>query len=390
MRETNRPAPGEPRQAPVGKDAAPGRLKLVLFGVVATLVGLLLLEGMLSALWLVVDARAFRSSRPTIQGERLEERHSEHDEKLGWRHVPGKRIADFYGPGASITINDDGFRDTGPILGRKSPDRFRLVVLGDSLTMGYGVDDGLTFPALMEAANPGLETVNMGQGGYSIGQCWLWYEQMSERLEADALVFAFIVDDLRRMGETLTENGYSRPGFRLDDGRIVVTNQPVPPKLDRGARVFAAGEWSRFLAGHNAISRTISAMAGLFRSEPEQDPDLLAVTLAIFDALHDDCRAKGRQFVLALLPTFFEIRGTVGYDEEAERLNRTLAATVGTHASRRGIPFLDLYPTIASLPPDRLRPLFLDETYHHYSPQGNALIARTLDAWLGAGMRGYP
>ncbi len=388
-REVTPAAPDRGQQFPDKQDR-PGRLKLALFAVIATVFGLILLEGLASLMWLAVDARAFVRARPTIQSARLEEHHSQHDAQLGWRHIPGKRIADFYGPGATITINADGFRGTEPILDRKPADRFRLVFLGDSLTMGYGVDDRQTYPFLLETLNPRLQTVNMGQGGYSIGQCYLWYKELSERLDADALIFAFIVDDLRRMGETLTENGYSRPGFALEEGRVVAGNQPVPQKIDIGEPVFEAGEWTRFIVGHNAISRTISSAVGLFRPEPSGDPDLLAVTLAMFDALHDDCRAKNRPFVLVLLPTFFEIPGMEAYDEEMGRLNRTLAASVGAHAAGRGIPFIDLYPAVTSLPVEQIRPLFLDETYHHYSPAGNALIARTLDDRLGRAMRGYP
>ena len=388
-RETTPSGPDGSRQAPP-QDARPGRLKLATFAVMATAIGLILLEGLLSLMWLAIDARAFRRSRPTIQSARLEEHHSQHDSELGWRHIPGKRIADFYEPGASITINADGFRDEEPILDRKPADRFRLVCLGDSLTMGYGVDDRQTYPFLMETHNPRLQTVNMGQGGYSIGQCYLWYKEVSERLDADALIFVFIVDDLRRMGETLTENGYSRPSFALQEGRIVTGNQPVPQKISIGQPVFEAGAWTRFIVEHNALSRTISSAAGRFRPQPEGDPDLLAVTLAMFDALHDECRAQERPFALVLLPTFFEIPGMEGYDEEMERLNRSLAASVGAYAARRGIPFIDLYPAVASLPVEQIRPLFLDETYHHYSPAGNEFIARTLDDRLGRAMRGYP
>ena len=390
---TREPTPAVPdgeRHAPPGNEARPGRAKLVLLSIIATAAGLILLEGLLSLMWLAIDASRFRGSRPTIQETRLEERHSQHDPALGWRHIPGKRIDDFYGPGASITLNADGFRAAESVLGRKPPDRFRLVCLGDSLTLGYGVDDRQTWPFLLESLNPRLQTVNMGQGGYSIGQDYLWYKEVSERLEADALVFAFIVDDLRRMGETITENGYGRPGFALKEGRIVVGNQPVPPKIEVGQPVFEAGEWTRFLVGHNAVSRTISGVAGLFRPEPKGDPDLLAVTLAMFDGLNDDCRGKGRSFALVLLPTFFEIPGMEGYDEAMGRLNRSLAASVGAHAARQGIPFIDLYPAVTSLPAEQIRPLFLDETYHHYSPAGNALIARTLDARLSSALSGYP
>src|SRR5262245_31550996 len=69
------------------------------------------------------------------------------DPELGWVNRPSARITDLYGPGRTLTTNAQGFRgleDTPPAI---PPGRYRIVCLGDSFTLGYGVDDATTFPA---------------------------------------------------------------------------------------------------------------------------------------------------------------------------------------------------------------------------------------------------
>ena len=128
-------------------------------------------------------------------------------------HVPGTSLSEFYGPGRGLTINRDGFRGVEDYIGHKPKDRFRVVCLGDSFTLGYGVDDRDTFPARLERIEPRVQAVNMGQGGYSVGQCCLWHRRTGASLEADALVFAFIADDIWRMGGERMANGYAKPQF---------------------------------------------------------------------------------------------------------------------------------------------------------------------------------
>ena len=105
---------------------------------------LLMHEGICRQVWVVPDYRKFRRSLP-IAIQSPEAFHERHDVDLGWEHVPGVEINDFYGPGRNITINGDGFRGHDEYLGKKPSDQFRLVLLGDSFTLGYGVDDAETY-----------------------------------------------------------------------------------------------------------------------------------------------------------------------------------------------------------------------------------------------------
>jgi len=70
------------------------------------------------------------------------------DQRLLWLPTPGRDQLTNANH-AKISINDEGFRY--PVdLGPKQPGEFRIFTFGDSVTMGWGVDDNSHYSALLE------------------------------------------------------------------------------------------------------------------------------------------------------------------------------------------------------------------------------------------------
>ena len=138
------------------------RLALVFGFAFACVIALALVEGV-SSLFLLVRDLATGASEPLA-----EHRHSRYDADLGWVNVPGLKLPDFYGPGRSLSINDQGFRGTRNVAARTPTGTHRVVCSGDSFTLGYGVGDEETWCALLVNDDAELEAVNMGQGGYGV------------------------------------------------------------------------------------------------------------------------------------------------------------------------------------------------------------------------------
>ena len=99
---------------------------------------------------------------------------------LLWELAPGDR----QGPGGSVSINADGFRDQA----RGSKSGPRVLALGDSSVYGFGVGDSDVFTAKLEAAIPGTEFINGGVPGYSSTQALnlLWGRGLA--LESDLVL----------------------------------------------------------------------------------------------------------------------------------------------------------------------------------------------------------
>ncbi|MBX3411627.1 MAG: hypothetical protein KF708_02825 [Pirellulales bacterium] len=356
----------------------------LLWASIATLLGLAIVEGLLHLYWQWAGDDATRPESPRAV-EFMEDFHARHDADLGWAHIPGKQIADFYGPGRHITINDQGLRARESYAPAPVDGRFRILCLGDSFTLGYGVDDRATYPAQLEAVNPGLQAVNMGQGGYSIGQCYLWYQRDADALHAKAVVVALILDDIWRMTGGRMANGAAMPRFDLVGGRLHVTGRPVPKKIAAGEPLDARDGVVRFLSDYSAIYRTAESLAAPWKSPPlEIDPSRqLNVAWAILAELHRETALDGLPLVIVLLPELAELKDSARRD-----LYRQISRALNQSARQAGIPFLDLAGSF--LAAGNVDDLYLDEQWHHFSELGNRRVAERLDEFLGETLPGYP
>ncbi len=351
--------------------------KRILFSVLACVLFLILLEGLCGWAWLPWDYIAWRKSKPSAVSFK-EDYHCRYDSEIGWVQIPGKKIPDLYGPGKSVTINQAGFRGLRDNPIPKPPGKFRVVCLGDSFTLGYGVDDANSYPAQLESLHPEIEAINMGQGGYSIGQCWQWFKRDGEKLDADLLLFAFIVDDISRMLNDRTANGYWLPKFHLREGHIVVENLPIPPKTKTGGRMFVTGETLQFLGEHGGFLRAVAKLVPSRKTHPDELNDerfkeLIELTLAFFGELDRMQKAKGKSFALVQMPELRDFS-----DEGSVKTYLFIAGVVKDFATTNNIPYLDLREAFEAVGLDRIPALYLDEPWHHFSEKGNRLVAETI------------
>jgi lysophospholipase L1-like esterase len=111
-----------------------------------------------------------------------------------------------------VRINQAGFRG-GPFPGAKPPGVYRIVVLGDSFTFGYGVREHQAYPARLArrlnartGGRPRVEVVNLGVPGAGPLD-YLWHlEHTGLALQPDLVVVGLFANDvndiyqLRRFG----------------------------------------------------------------------------------------------------------------------------------------------------------------------------------------------
>lgn len=113
--------------------------------------------------------------------------------KIGHVHTPNAKA---HLMGTDVAINSDGFRDD-----EYAPERnenFRIVVLGDSLTFGWGVEKDEAFEVLLEqmlSEKRPTEMINMGHGNYNTEQQVNLFKEKGLKYNPDkVLVFYFIND----------------------------------------------------------------------------------------------------------------------------------------------------------------------------------------------------
>src|SRR4051794_36263350 len=111
-----------------------------------------------------------------------------------------KPLADVRIFGAHVRTNDLGFRDNHPHIPAKRPGEFRIVVLGDSITLGPGVEYEHLYTSLLGSrlarSHPEVKVINLAVEGYNIIQYQAVLEEVGLDLKPDlVLVSMFPVND---------------------------------------------------------------------------------------------------------------------------------------------------------------------------------------------------
>ncbi len=113
------------------------------------------------------------------------------DRTLGWSLDPNASASSSR-TGQKITyrINSKGLRDDETDFA-KPAGTFRIVLLGDSRTFGYGVPIGKHFSKLLDGYFDHLEVINMGVSGYGVDQELLFLRSEGFHYQPD-LVIAYV------------------------------------------------------------------------------------------------------------------------------------------------------------------------------------------------------
>jgi len=338
---------------------------LAIFNLMALALAFVILEGVSNTL--VIAYKIFARSP---LAERI---HTEHDETLGWINVPNIYIEDMYGPGIYLKTNGQRFRNDRVFSLDPPPNKIRLICSGDSFTLGYGVDNDHTWCQQLVSINEGLETVNMGQGGYGVDQAYLWYKRDGTKLNHDIQIFAFITSDFNRMRHKVFQ-GYGKPVLVIRDDSLVMQNVPIP------APYFYTFWINRHRPTINELN-SIKILRRFFFQQPpvttgQDDYPTQAVVSEIFQDLHRLHQATNSVLVAVYLPT----KEDYGGNRSAPWQQFLQAET-----TKQDLLFIDLIDEFRKLPPQTIESLFIprgavdfEGSAGHYTEKGNTYIAQIL------------
>lgn len=130
-----------------------------------------------------------------------------------------------------FVTNNRGMRDERPIEYEKPEGECRILVLGDSHTQGYEVNQYETYSVILEKALLGkgknVRVLNAGVSGFSTAEALVFLEQEGIKYQPDAVVLGFFANDysdnikdglFKLEGDSLIVSGTSfQPGVKLQD-----------------------------------------------------------------------------------------------------------------------------------------------------------------------------
>jgi hypothetical protein len=354
-----------PSTAPAPRSSCLGKLLISVFLV---FVLALVCEGTAS---LVLTWRDTESA-----GVLTEAHHCSYDPDLGWVNRRNVRVRDLYGPGTALTLNARGFRALEDYETAVPEGRYRVVCVGDSFTLGHGVDDADTYEAAIERIDPRLQAVNMGQGGYGVDQAYLWYRRDGVALDTQLVLFAFIAPDFERMLDSRFQGEVPKPVLVLRDGALAVEGVPVPDEWTSRA----GGRGGRDLIESTALGRLVQRMTR--RGSASEPVDLGAQVRPLAEALLAELARvvgeKGARLALVMLPL---------REREAGR-PAEVAGWLDGQARALGLPFLDLTSDFDALTPGARAACYLEDG--HLNALGNRMVAETLVRRLSAELPEFP
>jgi lysophospholipase L1-like esterase len=222
------------------------------------------------------------------------------DEELGWRNIPGWTAST---AGKKLTINSKGLRDREYAYEKPDGTR-RILVLGDSFTWGYGVENDAIFTEVLERRfakeDQPWEVINSGVSGWGTDQEYLWFRREGIKYRPDLVIVAFYIlnDPYNNIGSV--QYGLGKPVFT--DTNLNGLN---PPRLNPGP---------------------------LKEEVPGLSP--LQMSAALLGAIARSCESIGARLVVMK----FGLHGTRP-DPATLAFDRALAASI---QSRPGVLFLDL------------------------------------------------
>lgn len=130
------------------------------------------------------------------------------DSRIAHLHKPNKKVRLM---GTDVVINSDGFRDKEYPIVRS--DRKRIVLIGDSITFGWGVDKKDIFENILEdMLNQGgsVEVINMGVGNHNTEQQAHHFITKGLKYAPDRLVVFYFINDAE---ETPQRSKFSFLGY---------------------------------------------------------------------------------------------------------------------------------------------------------------------------------
>lgn len=148
------------------------------------------------------------------------------DPRFGWSLRPfSKGTSRRTGYAITYRINSHGLRDQETSF--EKPDNiFRIVLLGDSNSFGYGVPIEKHFSMLLEGYFRNVEVINMGVSGFGVDQQLLFLREKGFRYHPD-IVLAYVPHYANNRHMHTTRFGKEKPKFTRNEGQLVLVNAPV-------------------------------------------------------------------------------------------------------------------------------------------------------------------
>jgi lysophospholipase L1-like esterase len=239
-----------------------------------------------------------------------------------------------------ITINSQGFRAPGR-LRPKTP--CRVLCLGDSSTMGYGVGDRETYPArvatFLEGAFPGIfDVINAGSIGYTINDEMSYLQEKGDMIKPDVVILEVFYNDVIELSfRKQSQRDFRRKALPYTPLASMMLKSALYQSL-RNAYVLALARAGRYFP-ENPTDKMDMAMF------PQRFPKEWEAYERELEKLADYLKARNIPLLLLISPHQYQVYSW-GYPFGSYYDQRGYQDRIIEIARRVGIPYVDLLPIL--------------------------------------------
>ncbi|RKY41991.1 MAG: hypothetical protein DRP85_04300 [Candidatus Makaraimicrobium thalassicum] len=269
----------------------------------------------------------------------------------GYFHMnkPNACFRDLYG--VEVRINSKGLRDHEYSYS-KPPDTYRILVLGDSITFGWGVPFEETYSKCLErklnrdSSGIKYQVINTGVGNYSTRSEVDFLKKEGLKYDPDMIILGYFVNDAERITPAgnyfLNRHSYLYVYLWSKFNAVKARFSPGKDYSDYYLSLYSKGSKTR-KAFEDAVSELISL------AEEEKIPLLVVLIPDLhdlksypFEDIHDHVKGLFEDFTVVDLLSYF--------DENIESRSYWVSSEDAHHNNRaHGIIADGIYPAVAGL-----------------------------------------
>lgn len=277
------------------------------------------------------------------------------DPQLSFVHAPNRSA---FLMGAPVSINSHGLRDR-EYSEVKPPNVYRVMMLGDSTTFGWGVREEDTAAKFLERKlnahlPPGYdkaEVLNAGVGNYDTVQEVTYYETRGRAFHPDQVILVFFINDPEPVP-------VEKKGLLIDRSYLIafVTNRFDGVLRHMGMRP----DWKQY-----------------YSSLYDDDKLGFQACKKALGSLADSTRSNGARVLVALLPELHQINGdSYPFKAAHQKIKDVLAAD--------HVPVVELIDGLKDHGPEET--LWVTRQDDHPNAKANDLISSQLQQWILANL----
>lgn len=268
--------------------------------------------------------------------------------------------------------DNSGFRINDLAMSIANP-KLKILVLGDSISLGLGVEAQDAFPYILQKDITDCQVINTSVPGYGMDDYYNILTDLSKKIDFDGIIVSVCLDDF-----SATVQGYIKNFFDVGNRREKLIRNPFLRFLVRfNNSIF---DFNSFLREHSKTymllrDRVMDASKVIFEAQDSiySMPQIDIRIQSSMQKLVNLASRDNKWIIFVVIPFEYQLRDNI--NDQVLKLQRIINEV----ATKAFFPVIDLYPYFKkSLEYSYMHSSLLYCDAMHFSKKGNQIAAKVI------------